>query len=67
MDELLVLCAPYVKRVLLTQLQSWKPPLTMDKEDIPEEWPIAHIDFTPIFRKLYLVTEFELTYGKKVL
>ncbi|KAJ8932297.1 hypothetical protein NQ314_014790 [Rhamnusium bicolor] len=35
-DEILDLCAPYIRRVIVSQLQCWKPPLTMDPEDIPD-------------------------------
>lgn len=64
-DEILNLCAPYVRRLIVTQLQYWKPPLTMDKEDIPEEYPIEHINFTLVLKKLPLITEFDIVYGKK--
>ncbi|KAJ8976667.1 hypothetical protein NQ317_004685 [Molorchus minor] len=62
-DEILTLCSEYVRRLIVTQLQWWQPPLTMEKDEIPEIYPIAHINFTPIFLKLPLIEEFRLTYG----
>lgn len=64
-DEILNLCAPYVRRLIVSQLQNWKPPLTMDKEDIPEVYPIEHINFTVVLKKLPLISEFNIIYGKK--
>ncbi|CAG9830543.1 unnamed protein product [Diabrotica balteata] len=61
--EILELCAPYVKRIFVTQLQLWKPPLTADKEDIPDVWPIDHINFIFITPKLPLVEEFDIVFG----
>ncbi|XP_056636675.1 dynein regulatory complex subunit 5 [Diorhabda sublineata] len=61
--DILDLCAPYVKRLFVTQLQLWKPPLTIEKEDIPDEWPIDHINFTFITPKLPLIEEFDIIFG----
>uniref|UniRef100_A0A6P7F4V2 Dynein regulatory complex subunit 5-like n=1 Tax=Diabrotica virgifera virgifera TaxID=50390 RepID=A0A6P7F4V2_DIAVI len=63
MADILELCAPYVKRIFVTQLQLWKPPLTADKEDIPDVWPIDHINFIFITPKLPLVEEFDIVFG----
>ncbi|XP_018564123.1 T-complex-associated testis-expressed protein 1 [Anoplophora glabripennis] len=62
-EEILSISAPYVQRLIITQLQSWKPPLTMEKEDIPEEYPTDHINFIFILRKLPLIREFDIVYG----
>ncbi|XP_030761954.1 dynein regulatory complex subunit 5-like isoform X2 [Sitophilus oryzae] len=62
-DEILDLCSPYVTCLYIEQMQAWKPPLTMEKEDIPEEYPIDHINFWPILRRLPEVEEFHLIYG----
>ncbi|CAG9769592.1 unnamed protein product [Ceutorhynchus assimilis] len=64
-DEILELCNLYVKRLFVEQLQMWKPPLTMEKEDIPEIWPIQHISFIPILKKLNNLEEFDLIFGMK--
>lgn len=63
MGDVLILCQPYVKRVIVTQLQVWKPPLTMQKEEIPEIFPINHIDFQYILRKLPSVSEVAIVIG----
>lgn len=63
MEEILNLCSSYIKRLIITQLQAWKPPLTWENDDIPEIYPICHINFQPIFEKLPLLQEFSLTYG----
>lgn len=62
-EELLKLCGPFIKRLIITQLQPWKPPLTWEADDIPEVYPIAHINFGPIFDNLPLLREFSLRYG----
>lgn len=63
MDEILTLCAPYVKRLIVTELQVWKPPLTMQKEEIPEIFPVNHIDFQYILCNLPLITEVSIVIG----
>lgn len=65
MDEILKLSAPYVKSLTVTQLQVWKPPLTMEKEDIPQIFPINRIDFQYILHKLPLLTEVDIVIGIK--
>ncbi|XP_019768683.1 dynein regulatory complex subunit 5 [Dendroctonus ponderosae] len=65
MDEILTLCSPYVSRLFIEQLQSWKPPLTMKKEDIPEVWPIDHINLLPVFKKLNKIQELDIIFGVK--
>lgn len=50
---------------MVTELQSWKPPLTWDKQDIPSVYPIDHIDLTPILLRLDFVEELDITYGMK--
>nr|XP_023029466.1 T-complex-associated testis-expressed protein 1-like [Leptinotarsa decemlineata] len=61
--EILELCSPYIRRLVVSQLQAWKPPLTMDKDDIPEVYPLNHINFNPILRKLPDIVEFDLVFG----
>jgi hypothetical protein len=63
MDDIMTLYAPFVRRLIVTQLQAWKPPLHWDEEDIPEFYPTDHISFDPIFKKLINVEEFDLVYG----
>ncbi|CAH1173486.1 unnamed protein product [Phaedon cochleariae] len=63
MGDILDLCSPYVSRLIVTQLQLWQPPLNMDKEDYPEIFPVDHINFLYILRKLCTVTEFDLVFG----
>ncbi|KAG5884487.1 hypothetical protein JTB14_001282 [Gonioctena quinquepunctata] len=63
MEDILDLCSPYVGRVIVSQLQAWIPPLTMDKEDIPEIYPNDHINFVFILRKLPNVIEVDLVFG----
>ncbi|XP_060525005.1 dynein regulatory complex subunit 5-like [Cylas formicarius] len=63
LDNILELCCPYVKKLRVRQLQCWKPLLTMEKDEIPEEYPLDRINFKPIFRKLSLIEEFSLVYG----
>lgn len=64
MSDITLLCANYVKRLLITQLQAWKPPLHWDPEDIPEKHPNDHIDFEPIFKVLTQIEEFDVIYGR---
>ncbi|XP_050308490.1 dynein regulatory complex subunit 5-like [Anthonomus grandis grandis] len=63
--EILDLCNPYVTRLYIEQLQTWKPPLTMAREDIPEVWPIEHLNMIPIFKKLQNIQELDITFGMK--
>ncbi|KAL3288185.1 hypothetical protein HHI36_002635 [Cryptolaemus montrouzieri] len=63
MDEILTHLEPYIQTLRVTQLQFWNPPLTMDKEDIPEVYPDDHIDFAPIFAKCQKIDEFDLVFG----
>ncbi|XP_076252023.1 uncharacterized protein LOC143191121 [Rhynchophorus ferrugineus] len=64
-NEILDLCCPYVSCVYIDQLRVWKPPLTMEKEDIPEEYPIEHINLMPICKKLSNIEELHISYGMK--
>ncbi|XP_044258973.1 dynein regulatory complex subunit 5-like [Tribolium madens] len=63
MDEILTLCSFYVRTLIVSQLQAWKPPLHWDEEDIPEFHPTDHISFEPIFKKLVHIEEFDVIYG----
>ncbi|CAH1976218.1 unnamed protein product [Acanthoscelides obtectus] len=63
MNDILDLCAPYTQRLLVTQLQRWQPPLTMEKEDIPEVYPIDHINLIFILRRLPQISELRISYG----
>ncbi|XP_045466622.1 dynein regulatory complex subunit 5-like [Harmonia axyridis] len=63
MNEILTLLDPYVQTLRVTQLQYWLPPVTMEKEDIPEIYPEDHIDFDPIFKKCQRIDHFELEFG----
>ncbi|KAF5294681.1 hypothetical protein FQA39_LY02813 [Lamprigera yunnana] len=54
---------PYVKKLLLTQLQMWKPPLNLLPEEIPEYWSLDHINFIPILKKLTEIEEFSIVMG----
>lgn len=65
LDEITTLINPYVHRLLITQLQPWKPPLTWSKEDIPETYPNDHINFEPILKKLENVEELDIVFGVK--
>lgn len=62
-DEILTLVNPYVKTLIVTQLQAWKPPLTATPEDLPEIFPNDHIDFSPIFKKLEYIVELDLVFS----
>ncbi|KAK4883284.1 hypothetical protein RN001_006603 [Aquatica leii] len=57
------LCRPYVKHLIITQLQRWIPPLTMLQDEHPEYWPIDHIDFTSILKELTEIEEFSISIG----
>lgn len=61
-EALTTLISSYVKRMFVTQLQDWKPPLTMSSEDVPEVYPNDHIDFFPIFKKLENIVELDIVY-----
>ena len=63
MDDLLNLCASYIRKLVVTQLQAWKPPLHWDEEDIPEFYPTDHISFEPVFKKLINIEELDVIYG----
>lgn len=65
MEEITTLLAPYVYTLEITQLQAWKPPLTWSKEDIPEVYPIDHINFEPIFKHLENITDLSIVYGMR--
>lgn len=65
MDDVLKLLNPYIHKLKVTELQSWKPPLTWDKADIPTVYPTDHIDFTPILLRLEYIEELDITYGMK--
>lgn len=63
LDDILTLCSPYVVRLFITELQMWKPPHTMDKEDVPEELPIKHINFKNVLCKLPSLREIDIIVG----
>lgn len=63
MDEILTLSCPYVTHLAVTQLQQWIPPLTMEKDDYPEVYPVDHINFEPVLNKLGNIEEFDVIYG----
>lgn len=63
MEEITTLLAPYIHTLEITQLQAWKPPLTWSKEDIPEVYPIDHINFEPILKRLENIKELDIIYG----
>lgn len=65
MEEITTLLSPYVHTLEITQLQAWKPPLTWSKEDIPEVYPIDHINFEPILKRLEHIKELDIIYGMK--
>lgn len=65
MSEITKLCCPYVHRLLITELQAWKPPLTMQPEDIPEVIPIDHVDFGPILKELHEIEELDVVFGMR--
>lgn len=64
-SEITTLCSPYIKKLMITQLQAWKPPLTWEKEDIPEFYPIDHINIEPILAKLCNIEELGIIYGSR--
>ncbi|XP_031348193.1 dynein regulatory complex subunit 5-like [Photinus pyralis] len=63
MEAVLKLCCPYVKRILITQLQMWRPPLHWEKSEYPENFPLHHINFEPILKQLTEIQEFDLVFG----
>lgn len=63
MDDILTLSCPYVTHLYVTQLQQWIPPLTMDKDDYPEVYPIDHINFVPVLNNLTNIEELDVIYG----
>lgn len=63
MDDVLKLCCPYVKRILITQLQMWKPPLNWEKSEYPDNFPLDHINFEIILKKLTEIEEFDVVFG----
>lgn len=65
MEEITTLCNPYVTKLIVTQLQPWSPPLYFDPEEIPDVWPIQHINFQPILKKLENIIELDITFGLK--
>lgn len=65
MEETTKLCCPYVRRLIVSQLQVWKPPLNLLSEELPEENPIDHINFEPILKVLVEIEELDIVYGMK--
>lgn len=63
MDELLKMVKPYIKRLIVYQLQNWNPPLTGEKDEIPEVYPTDHISFKPILEILDNIVELDIKYG----
>lgn len=63
MEDMTTLLSPYVHTLEITQLQAWKPPLTWSKEDYPEVYPIDHINFEPILKRLGNIEELDIIYG----
>lgn len=63
MADILTLCEPYVERLIVSQLQIWKPPLTMEKEKIPLPFQINHIDFQFVLCDLSNITEVAIVIG----
>lgn len=63
MEDITTLLSPYIHTLEITQLQAWKPPLTWSKEDIPEVYPIDHINFEPILKRLENIKELDIVYG----
>lgn len=61
-EPLTTLIGPFVKKLIIKQLQPWLPPLTMSPDDIPEVYPSDHINFVPIFKKLENIVELDITY-----
>ncbi|KAF5308657.1 hypothetical protein FQR65_LT06118 [Abscondita terminalis] len=60
---LLEVCRDYVKRLVITQLRRWLPPLTMTEDEYPEIYPVDHIDFTLILQKLTEIEELSVIFG----
>lgn len=65
MDDILKLLNPYIHKLRVAELQSWKPPLTWEKHDIPSVYPTDHIDFNPILLPLEYIEELDITYGMR--
>lgn len=65
MEDITTLLSPYISTLEITQLQAWKPPLTWSKDDIPEVYPIDHINFEPILKRLENIKELDIIYGMK--
>lgn len=65
MEDITTLLSPYIFTLEITQLQAWKPPLTWSKEDVPEVYPIDHINFEPILKRLENIKELDIIYGMK--
>lgn len=63
MEDVTKLVSPYIHKLLITQLQAWKPPLDWFKEDIPEIYPNDHINFEPILKNLQNIEELDVIYG----
>lgn len=64
MEDITKLCSPYVRRLLVTELQAWKPPLTWEKDEIPEVYPTDHIHFGPVLKNLPGIVELSVIYGQ---
>ncbi|XP_017770018.1 PREDICTED: T-complex-associated testis-expressed protein 1-like [Nicrophorus vespilloides] len=65
MEEITTLIHTYVHRLIITQLQCWRPPLTQEKDEIPEIYPVDHINMEPIFRRLSFIEEIDISFGTK--
>lgn len=63
LEEITNLTNLYVHRLVISQLQAWKSPLTMDADEIPEILPCDHINLEPIFRRLQNVQELVIKFG----
>ncbi|KAK5650444.1 hypothetical protein RI129_001473 [Pyrocoelia pectoralis] len=63
MEAMAKVCCSYVKRILITQLQMWKPPRNWQKCEYPEIFPLDHINFEPILKNLTNIQEFDLIFG----
>jgi Leucine Rich repeat len=63
LSDVTKLCCPYIHKLMVSQLQVWRPPLTWDKEDIPEIYPIDHINFEPILKELTDIEELDVIFG----
>lgn len=65
MEDITTLLCPYIQTLEISQLQAWKPPLTWSQEDIPDVYPIDHINFEPILKRLENIKELDIIYGMK--